>query len=66
MDPINLYEYEAIAQAKLTPMAYDYYASGAHDEITLRENHAAYDRIKLRYRVLRDISRRDTRATVLG
>lgn len=66
MDPINLYEYEAIAQAKLTPMAYDYYASGAHDEITLRENHAAYDRIKLRYRVLRDISRRDTSATVLG
>ena len=66
MDPINLYEYEAIAQAKLTPMAYDYYASGAHDEITLRENHAAYDRIKLRYRVLRDISRRDTATTVLG
>ena len=66
MDPINLYEYEAIAQAKLTPMAYDYYASGAHDEITLRENHAAYDRIPLRYRVLRDISRRTTATTVLG
>ena len=66
MDPINLYEYEAIAQAKLTPMAYDYYASGAHDEITLRENHAAYDRIPLRYRVLRDISQRTTTTTVLG
>ena len=34
MDPINLYEYEALAQARLTTMAYDYYASGAHDEIT--------------------------------
>ncbi len=66
MDPINLYEYEALAQAKLTSMAYDYYASGAHDEITLRENHAAYDRIALRYRVLRDISRRTTATTVLG
>lgn len=66
MDPINIYEYEAIAQAKLTPMAYDYYASGAHDEITLHENHAAYDRIRLRYRVLRDISRRSTATTVLG
>ena len=66
MDPINLYEYEAIAQARLTKMAYDYYASGAHDEITLRENHAAYDRIPLRYRVLRDISRRTTATTVLG
>ncbi|CUS03719.2 FMN-dependent alpha-hydroxy acid dehydrogenase [Candidatus Promineifilum breve] len=66
MDPINIYEYEAIAQAKLTPMAYDYYASGAHDEITLHENHAAYDRLRLRYRVLRDISRRSTATTVLG
>ncbi|WP_374687603.1 alpha-hydroxy acid oxidase, partial [Promineifilum sp.] len=66
MDPINLYEYETIAREKLTPMAYDYYASGAHDEITLRENHAAYDRIKLKYRVLRDISRRDISTTVLG
>jgi 4-hydroxymandelate oxidase len=66
MDPINLYDYEAIAREKLTPMAYDYYASGAHDEITLAENHAAYDRIKLRYRVLRDISRRDISTTVLG
>jgi 4-hydroxymandelate oxidase len=66
MDPINIYEYEAIAREKLTPMAYDYYASGAHDEITLRENHAAYDRIRLRYRVLRDISRRDISTTVLG
>lgn len=66
MDPINIYDFEAIARDKLTPMAYDYYASGAHDEITLRENHAAYDRIKLNYRVLRDISRRDISTTVLG
>ncbi|MEO8198872.1 MAG: alpha-hydroxy acid oxidase [Thermoanaerobaculia bacterium] len=66
MDPINLYDYEALARGKLTTMAHDYYASGAHDEITLRENHAAYDRIRLRYRVLRDISRRTTATTVLG
>src|SRR5690606_752228 len=66
MDPINLYDYEALAEAKLSRMAADYYASGAHDEITLRENHAAYDRIRLRYRVLRDISRRTTETTVLG
>ena len=66
MDPINLYDYEALAEAKLTRMAADYYASGAHDEITLRENHAAYDRIRLRYRVLRDISQRTTATTVLG
>jgi 4-hydroxymandelate oxidase len=66
MDPINIYEFDAIARGKLTSMAYDYYASGAHDEITLHENHAAYDRIKLKYRVLRDISQRDISTTVLG
>jgi len=65
MELINLYDFEAIARAKLSRMAFDYYSSGAHDEITLRENHAAYDRIKLRYRVLRDISQRDLSATVL-
>jgi 4-hydroxymandelate oxidase len=47
-------------------MARAYYASGANDEITLRENHAAYDRIALRYHVLRDVSQRDTSTTVLG
>lgn len=66
MDPINVYDFEAAAREKLPQMAYDYYASGAHDEITLRENHAAYDRIKLNYRVLKDISRRDCSVTLLG
>jgi len=65
MEPINLYDLEAIAKATLPRMAYDYYASGAHDEITVRENHTAYDRIRLRYRVLRDISQRDLSTTVL-
>jgi 4-hydroxymandelate oxidase len=66
MEPINIYDFEAIAREKLPPMAYDYYASGAHDEITLRENHAAYDRIRLNYRVLKDISQRDISVTLLG
>jgi isopentenyl diphosphate isomerase/L-lactate dehydrogenase-like FMN-dependent dehydrogenase len=65
-DFVNVFDYEAVASANLTQIAYDYYASGAGDEITLRENHAAYDRIKLRPRVLRDISRPDLSITVLG
>lgn len=66
MEPINIYEFEAAAREKLPQMTYDYYASGAYDEITLRENHAAYDRIKLNYRVLKDISQRDSSVTLLG
>lgn len=65
MEPINLYDFETIMRVKLPKMAYDYYATGAHDEITLRENHAAFDRIRLRYRVLRDVSQRDLSTTVM-
>jgi 4-hydroxymandelate oxidase len=66
MDPINLFEFELRARDTLPRMAYDYFASGSHDEITLTENHIAYDRIALRYRVLRDVSSRDLSARVLG
>src|SRR5436305_10488619 len=66
MEPINVFDLEAIAREKLSKEAYGYYVSGAHDEVTLRENRAAFDRISLHYRVLVDVSRRDARATVLG
>src|SRR5215203_4463273 len=66
MEPINLFDLEAIAREKLPRDAYDYYASGAHDEVTLRENRAAYDRLSLAYRVLVDVSRREMATTVLG
>ena len=66
MELINLFELEAIAREKLSREAYDYYAGGAHDEVTLRENRAAYDRLSLAYRVLVDVSRRDLTTSVLG
>jgi 4-hydroxymandelate oxidase len=66
MEPINLFELEALARERLTREAYDYYASGAEDEVTLRANRAAYDRVALAYRVLVDVSRRELATTVLG
>ena len=66
MEPINVFDFEQATEANLPNIIYDYYAAGAHDEIALRENRAAYDRIKLRYRVLRDISSRDLSTTILG
>jgi isopentenyl diphosphate isomerase/L-lactate dehydrogenase-like FMN-dependent dehydrogenase len=63
---VNLFDYEAAAREKLPRIAYDYYASGAGDEITLRENHTAYERVRLKPRTLRDISKADLRTTVLG
>jgi len=64
--PINLFEYETLAAKHLSQMALDYYASGAWDEITLRDNRAAFERYKLRPRMLVDVSRRDLSTTILG
>ena len=36
----NVSEYEAIAKEKLPKMIYDYFASGAEDQWTLKENNA--------------------------
>ena len=65
-DLVSIFDYEAAAREKLPQTAYDYYRSGANDEITLRENHAAYERIHLHPRVLIDISKPDLSTTVLG
>ncbi|KAG5801746.1 hypothetical protein H9Q74_013678 [Fusarium xylarioides] len=43
-----------------------YYNEGAMDLITLHENETAYDRYRIRPRVLRDISKLDTSTTIFG
>src|SRR5436190_8859353 len=63
---LSLAEFEEHAQRCLSPMAYAYIASGAADEITLRWNRDAYDRIVLRPRVLRDVANVDTTVTLFG
>jgi 4-hydroxymandelate oxidase len=63
---INLHEFEAAAAAVLPRMVYDYYAGGANDEILLRAARTAWSDLTLRYRVLRDVSARSQRTTVLG
>ena len=65
-EPLNLFDYERLAAERLQQMAYDYFASGAHDELTLRENRAAFERIQLRPRVLVDVSERDSSTRLLG
>lgn len=64
--PINLLEYEAMAPQHLSQMALDYYASGAGDEVTLRHNRTAFESLKLRPRMLVDVSQRDLSTEILG
>jgi isopentenyl diphosphate isomerase/L-lactate dehydrogenase-like FMN-dependent dehydrogenase len=65
-EPLNVREYERLAEERLDPAAYGYFAGGAGDEITLRENVAAFERLTLRPRVLADVSGVSTATTVLG
>ena len=44
MKPLNLSDLEQQAKESLPQIAYDYFASGAWDEVTLRENRAAFER----------------------
>jgi 4-hydroxymandelate oxidase len=66
MEPVNIMDFERIARERLPQLAWDYYASGANDEITLRENRDAFDRLALHYKVLVDVSERTLRTRVLG
>ncbi len=66
MDLINTFDYEAPAQARMEPTAWDFYQGGSDDEVTLRANRTAFERIRLRPRVLVDVTSCDLRTTVLG
>jgi 4-hydroxymandelate oxidase len=64
--PVSLDELEPLAAERLDRLAYDYYSSGAGDEITLRRNREAFAELRLLPRVLVDVDAIDTTATVLG
>lgn len=47
---LNLHDFEAVARQVMPEKAWAYYSSAADDEITNRENHAAYHRLTI-YRI---------------
>src|ERR1700704_2167252 len=66
MDSADFDALEERARQKLSPGAYAFAAGGADDEITLADNVAAWRRLRLRPRMLRDITAIDTSVSVLG
>ena len=56
---INIADYARAARSKLSKHVLDYFEGGALDEITLRENTAGWERLKLYYRVLAGVGKRD-------
>ena len=63
---LNVYDFQHYASKVMTKDGWDYYASGADDEVTLRENQMAFSRIWFRPRVLVDVSKIDTKCKILG
>jgi 4-hydroxymandelate oxidase len=63
---VTVDDYESVARERLSPMAYDYYRSGADEEHTLRRNRDAFARYEIWYRTLVDVSAPHLATTVLG
>ena len=57
---------ERLAEQIVSPEAWSYIVGGAGDERTLRWNREAFSQLRLRYRVLVDVSSVSTATTVLG
>ena len=66
VEPVCLTDFEPLAKAKMQPMAWEYVNAGAADEITVRWNKEAYQRIRLKPHVLVDVSHLDTRVSLFG
>ena len=55
-----------LAKKRLPQTVFEFIDGGAEDEITLRDNRAAFERIKITPRILNDVSAPDTRTSLLG
>jgi 4-hydroxymandelate oxidase len=59
-------DYEPFARERMSEQAWAYLAGAAADELTLADNRAAFDRLRLRSRVLTDLSGGNTRVRLFG
>jgi (S)-mandelate dehydrogenase len=64
--PVNTADYRALARKRLPRMVFDYLEGGAEDEIGLRHNRDAFEKVKFQPRRLVDISSRSTRTSLFG
>ena len=62
----NIEDLRLMARKRLPRVAYDYLEWGAEDDVTLRENRAAFERIRLKPRTLIDVSGRSQKVDVFG
>jgi 4-hydroxymandelate oxidase len=63
---LNADDYERAARDRLDPSVYDYIAGGAWDEVTLKDNRAAFDTWRLRPRAMVGVGNRELAVRIMG
>ncbi len=63
---VNIEDLRRMAKARLPRSVFDFFDGGAEDETTLRDNRAAFERVRLLPRVLVDVHAVDTSVEIFG
>jgi L-lactate dehydrogenase (cytochrome) len=68
MKPVitNVLDLRELARRRVPRAFFEYADRGSYDEVTLRDNRAALEAIRLRQRVMVDVDRRNLGTTILG
>ena len=64
--PVTPLDYRRLAEKRLPRFLFDYIDGGANDELTMAANIADFQHLKLKQRVMRDVSDISTATTVAG
>jgi 4-hydroxymandelate oxidase len=63
---LSLFDYQAEAEKHISHGAWERIMGASADELTMKWNHEAYEHIRLKPRVLNDVSKLDTRVKLFG
>src|SRR5256885_17207454 len=63
---LSIEDLRRIAKRRLPRAVFDFFDGGAEDEITLRDNRAAFERVRLLPKVLVDVANVDMESQLLG
>src|SRR3982751_782101 len=65
-EALNVFDLRQMAKARLPKWLFEFVDRGTEDEVALRNNRAAFERIKLKTQVLVDVSKRAQDITLFG
>jgi L-lactate dehydrogenase (cytochrome) len=66
LQPATVGDYRALAERRLPRGLFGYLDGGAGEEVSLRQNSTDFENLRLRQRVMRDVSKVETSTTLFG